>query len=217
MENVIVGAGAFAEVARCYFEEFTDIKINKFAVNEKLLKDNINATLDIITIEELILKNPDKFKIFVAIGYSKMNQIRAEIFQQFLKAEFSFLSFIHPQVKVWSNSSIGRNCFIFEDNTLQPFTQIGDNTILWSGNHIGHHTTIGENCFISSHVVISGHCVVGDNSFIGVNATIHDRISLGQKTLIGAGAIISRDTHAQSVYVPKSTLLFPKNSLEIDF
>lgn len=217
MENIIVGAGAFAEVAKCYFEEYTNTKINRFAVSQKLLEENINSTLDVITIEELLLKNPDKFKIFVAIGYSKMNQLRTEVFRQFLEADFSFLSFIHPQVKVWGNSSIGKNCFIFEDNTLQPFIRIGDNSILWSGNHVGHHTIIGENCFISSHVVISGHCVIGDNSFIGVNATIHDRISIGPKSLIGAGAIISRDTNAKSVYVSKSTPVFPKNSSEIDF
>jgi sugar O-acyltransferase (sialic acid O-acetyltransferase NeuD family) len=217
MDCIIVGAGSFAEVAKTYFEEYSDVKIKKFAISEKLISSNANATLDLITIEELLLKDPDKFKIFVAVGYSNMNQVRTDIFEHFLKAKFSFLSFIHPQIKVWSNSSVGRNCFIFEDNTLQPFTHIGDNTIIWSGNHIGHHTTIGRNCFISSHVVISGHCTVGDNSFIGVNATLHDSISIGEKTLIGAGAIISRNTDAQSVYVPKSTPIFPKNSFEIGF
>ena len=217
MDYVIVGAGSFAEVAKSYFEEYSNIKISKFAISEKFISDNLDASLDVITIEELLLKGPDNFKVFVAIGYSKMNHIRAQIFQQFLNADFSFLSFIHPQIKVWGNSSVGRNCFIFENNTLQPFTHIGDNTIIWSGNHIGHHTYIGKNCFISSHVVISGHCVVGDNSFIGVNATLHDGISIGEKTLIGAGAIINRNTEAQSVYVPKPTPLFPKNSFELGF
>ena len=53
---------------------------------------------------------------------------------------------------------MGDNCFIFEDNTVQPFVTLGNNLVLWSGNHIGHHSTLRDHCFISSHVVISGFC-----------------------------------------------------------
>lgn len=217
MERVIIGTGAFGQIAQQYFEEYSKIKINKFAVSENVLSQNYNSAIEVISIEELLVEDPDKFEIFIAIGYSKMNQIRTQIFQEFLTAGFSFLSFIHPQVKVWKNSSVGKNCFIFENNTLQPFTHIGDNTILWSGSFIGHHTIIGRNCFISSHAVIPGYCVVGDNSFIGVNATLHDGISIGENSLIGAGAIISKNTKPQSAYVSLHTKEFPKNSLEIGF
>ena len=52
----------------------------------------------------------------------------------------------------------GDNCFILEDNTVQPFVTIGNNVTLWSGNHIGHDSVIEDDCFISSHVVVSGTC-----------------------------------------------------------
>jgi acyl-[acyl carrier protein]--UDP-N-acetylglucosamine O-acyltransferase len=70
-----------------------------------------------------------------------------------------------------SKYPIGENCFIFEDNTIQPFVRIEDNVILWSGNHIGHHSTIKSHNFISSHVVVSGQCTIEPNCFIGVNST----------------------------------------------
>ena len=88
---------------------------------------------------------------------------------------------------------IGENCFILEDNTIQPFTSVGNNTILWSGNHIGHHSKIGNNCFISSHVVISGNCIVGDNTFISVNSSIADRTNIGKSCFIGMGVNITKD------------------------
>lgn len=72
---------------------------------------------------------------------------------------------------------IGENCFIFEDNTIQPFVTIGDNRVLWSGNHVGHNPTVGDHVFVTSQVVISGACTIGDNSFLGVNATIRMRRS----------------------------------------
>ena len=217
MKNVIIGAGAFAEVARCYFEEYTSIKIDNFAVSLDKVEENSKASLELITIEELLNSNPADSKIFVAVGYSKMNQYRTDLFQKFSEANFDFLSFVHPEVKIWDNSTIGRNCFIFEDNTIQPFTHIGENTILWSGNHVGHHTIVGKNCFISSHVVISGSCTIGDNCFLGVNATLHDGVKIGDRCLIGAGAVISRDTEPGSVYAPKATPLFPRSSNELAF
>ena len=103
------------------------------------------------------------------------------------------------------------NVFIFEDNTIQPFTTIGNNTIMWSGNHLGHHSTIGNHCFISSHVVISGACKLGNNIFIGVNSTLHDCVSLGDECLVGGGCC-AMSTKPKSVYVVKSTPIFPKTS-----
>jgi sugar O-acyltransferase (sialic acid O-acetyltransferase NeuD family) len=217
MKNVIIGAGSFAEVARCYFEEFTQIKIDRFAVDKNRFDENQNCSLDLMSIEDLLDYDSKQVKIFVAIGYSKMNQFRTDVYEKFSNAKFEFLNFVHPNVKIWGNSKIGNNCFIFEDNTIQPFTQIGNNSILWSGNHIGHHSIIGNNCFISSHVVVSGSCVIGDNCFIGVNATLYDGIRLGERSLIGAGAIVSRNTKPGSVYAEKSTPLFSKPSNELSF
>ena len=214
---VVIGTGTFGQIAKDYFEEYLGLKVTKFAVSESQLSAEENKTLNLISIEELAAQNPDKYQIFVAIGYRKMNSIREYFFDHFQKRGFEFLSFIHPNVKIWQSTSIGRNCFIFEDNTIQPYTEIGSNTVLWSGNHIGHHTVVGSNCFISSHVVISGSCQIGSNSFIGVNSSIHDGVMIGDRSLIGAGAIISRNTPPDSIYSPKPTMQSLKKSFEIDF
>ena len=97
---------------------------------------------------------------------------------------------------------MGENCFIFEDNTIQPFTSIGNNVILWSGNHLGHHSRIDDHCFLASHVVVSGSVVVGERSFIGVNATLRDNIRIGKACVIGAGALVLKDLPDESV-VPR--------------
>lgn len=217
METIIVGAGNFAQIAKLYFEEYSQVKISRFAVDTEFIDSTNTLGIDIMSVEELLELNPSNYQIFIAIGYSKMNQRRTDVFEKFVSKGFKLISFVHPSIKQWTSSSIGQNCFIFEDNTIQPFTKILNNSILWSGNHIGHHTVVRENCFISSHVVISGSCEIGSNSFIGVNATIHDGIKVGPRSLIGAGAIISRDTPPDSIYVPKPTLQNSKQSYEINF
>ena len=110
-----------------------------------------------------------------------------------------------PVAPCSTSSKIGENCFILEDNTIQPFVSIGNNVTLWSGNHIGHHSTIHDHCFIASHVVISGGVEIDESCFIGVNATLRDHIKVGAKCVIGAGALLLADTEPEGVYMGQAT------------
>ena len=49
---------------------------------------------------------------------------------------YAFISYISTRATVWTRD-IGVNCFILEDNTVQPHVKIGSNVIMWSGSHIG--------------------------------------------------------------------------------
>jgi UDP-3-O-[3-hydroxymyristoyl] glucosamine N-acyltransferase len=106
---------------------------------------------------------------------------------------------------VLNDGDIGDNCFILEDNTIQPFARIGSNVTLWSGNHIGHHSVIGNHTFIASHVVVSGGVDIGESCFIGVNVTLRDHIRVGRKCVLGAGALLLADADDEGVYIGSAT------------
>lgn len=215
---VLVGTGPFAECAREYFAEFSEYRVVGFACHSQFRTGDVFSGLPLVTLEELEASHPaDAVRLFVAIGYRKMNKLRQAAYLELKARGYRFATFIAPDVKIWSTTSIGENVFVFEHNVIQPFVRIGDNTVLWSGNHIGHHSTIGSHCFVSSHVVVSGSCRIGDNSFLGVNATLHDGISIGAENLIGAGSIIARNTTDRAVYVPNATKAFLKTSDQLDF
>lgn len=215
---IIVGTGLFAEVVSSYFDELSDYKVVGFACHESFKNTDKIFGRNLFSIEKLSdFFSPKDVDVFVAIGYGQMNKNRQRVYQEMKERGYNCAKFIHPGIRIWDSSKIGDNVFIFEDNTIQPFTIIGNNTILWSGNHLGHHSVIGDHCFISSHVVISGSCKLGNNVFIGVNATLHDSISIGDECLIVAGAIISKSTEPRSVYAPQATKAFPKMSDQIGF
>lgn len=215
---VIVGTGLFAEVAKEYFDKFSDYKVLGFSCHQEFLDKETLQGLPVVAIEELLNKfPPTEFDVFVAMGYKDMNKMREKVYLEICKKGYQCATFLHPNVTIWDSCEIKDNVFIFEDNTIQPFSKIGFNTILWSGNHIGHHSEVGNNCFISSHVVISGSCVIKDNVFIGVNSTLRDGLTIGKETLIGAGALIMKDTKEKEVYAPSQTKVFSKNSEEIGF
>jgi acyl-[acyl carrier protein]--UDP-N-acetylglucosamine O-acyltransferase len=85
----------------------------------------------------------------------KMNNMRKAVYEQGKEMGYEFISYVSSKATVCDNK-IGDNCFILEDNTLQPFTEIGNNVVMWSGNHIGHHGKIEDHVFFTSHVVLSG-------------------------------------------------------------
>jgi acetyltransferase-like isoleucine patch superfamily enzyme len=112
---------------------------------------------------------------------------------------------VSPRATVLNDGRIGDNCFILEDNTIQPFVTIGSNVTMWSGNHIGHHSIIKDHSFIASHVVVSGGVEIGEECFIGVNATLRDHIKVGDKCVIGAGALLLSDAEPEGVYIGAAT------------
>ena len=113
---------------------------------------------------------------------------------------YDCISYLSSKATVFSNVKIGKNCFILEDNTIQPFVTIGDNVVLWSGNHLGHHSVINDHVLFTSHVVMSGHCVIEPYSFFGVNATLRDGLHIAEGTLVAMGACVTRDTEPWGVY-----------------
>lgn len=198
---VIVGDSAFAQIAHEYFEVDTEYTVVAFSVERKYLKTQELAGLPIVPFEELASSfDPSAHEVYVATVYTQMNRLRTRLANEAKARGYKLASYVSPRAFIWRNAEIGEHCFIFEDNTVQPFVKLGNNVVLWSGNHIGHHTVIRDNCFISSHVVVSGFCDIGENSFIGVNATLANNVTVGPDNWIGPNIPIMKNTDAGSLY-----------------
>jgi sugar O-acyltransferase (sialic acid O-acetyltransferase NeuD family) len=203
---VIFGTGDIAQLAHYYFSTDSDYEVVAFTVDAAYITQDKLSDLPVIPFEELVSRySPDTNQLFVALSYSKLNAVRKEKYLAAKALGYKVASFVSSKATVLNGGHIGENCFIFEDNTIQPFVTIGNNITLWSGNHIGHHSTIKDHCFIASHVVISGGVEVGEQCFIGVNATLRDHIKIGEKCVIGAGALMLTDAEPEGVYIGVAT------------
>ena len=214
---VIFGTGDFAQVARVYFDRDSEYRVVAFTVDEPYVGNGRLDGLPIVAFEHLGESHPrESHAMFVAIGFSRVNRARAGVYERCRSAGYELVSYVNSKTSVFGDLEVGDNCFVFEENVIQPFVRLGNDVILWSGNHIGHDATIEDHCFITSHVVVSGHVRIGTRSFIGVNATLRNSITIAPETLIGAGAIIMKDTKAKEVYMPERAKRFVKSSDEID-
>ena len=203
---VIFGAGDIAQLAHYYFSTDSSYEIVAFTVDAEYITMSEFCGLPVVPLEELVKLYPaTTHEIFVALGYSKLNQIRKDKYTAAKERGYSLATYISSHARVLNNGKIGENCFILEDNTIQPFVTIGNNVTLWSGNHIGHHSVIHDHCFIASHVVVSGGVIINESCFIGVNATLRDHINIGEKCVIGAGAIMLINAEPEGVYISTAT------------
>jgi sugar O-acyltransferase (sialic acid O-acetyltransferase NeuD family) len=192
---VIGGDSAFAEIAREYFDADSEYEVVGFTVEQAFLKRDTLHGLPVVPFESLEQHfAPGEHAFHAAITYTQLNRLRARLAAAAKARGYALASYVSSRAFVWRNVQIGAHCFIFEDNTLQPFVRIGDNVVLWSGNHIGHHSVVEDDCFVSSHVVVSGFCRIGSSSFLGVNATLANNVTLGRDNWIGPNTVVMKDT-----------------------
>lgn len=215
---IIFGVKDFAQLANYYLQNDSEYEPAAFCVNEAYIPESKSFEGLPVEAFESIEKNypPSEYKFFAPMSPKGMNSLRTNVYQDIKEKGYDCISYISSRATRFNNK-IGENCFILEDNTLQPFTNIGNNVVMWSGNHIGHHGKIGDNVFFTSHVVLSGHCDVGDSSFFGVNSTIRDNVRISEGTLVAMGACITRDTEPWGVYVGNPAKKGDKSSKDIDF
>ena len=197
---VIFGIQDFAQLAHFYFKNDTEHEVVAFTLDKKYMSVNELMGLPVVDFETVQLTYPpDEYQMFVPMSPAKMNIIRVEKYNEAKSKGYSLVTYISSKATYYG-TPVGDNCFIFENNVIQPFSEIGNNVIMWSGNHFGHHSVIKNHCFIASHAVISGHVTVDEHCFLGVNATIKDNVYLASHTFVGAGALILDNTVEYGVY-----------------
>jgi sugar O-acyltransferase (sialic acid O-acetyltransferase NeuD family) len=214
---ILFGTGDIAEIAADYFEADNRYELVAFVVDGDYLNgQSFFRNKPLWAFEKIEnLYSPSEYQLFIALSYANMNRLRESKFNEAKAKGYTLASYISPYCTYLSKFAPGENCFIFEDNTIQPYVKIGDNVTLWSGNHIGHHSTIESHNFISSHVVVSGHCHIESHCFVGVNVSIAHQVRLADGSLIGAGSVISKNTEVNSVYVPARSVKLEKTSDQI--
>lgn len=203
MAKVIVfGILDTAELAHYYLTHDSEHEVVAFTVNRQYIEQESFHGLPVVAFEDVeTIFPPSEYHFFAPMTGRNMNRNREAIYHHAKAKGYPFISYISTRATIFDKSVIGENCFILEDNTIQPFTTVGNNVVMWSGNHIGHHGQIKDHVFFTSHVVLSGHCVVESYSFFGVNSTIRDYTAIAQGTLVGMASAITKETEEWGIYV----------------
>ena len=159
--------------------------------------------------------SPKEFKIFIAIGYTDLNQLRYQKLIEAKKKGYKLASYVSSKAALIGNQKIGENCMILENTTIQTTSKIGNNVFIWSNNLIGHHVKVEDNTYIAGNCVIAGSSVLGKFSFMGINSTIANGVKVSKNCLIGANTYINKNIMPNSVSVSESSKIMKIKNLEI--
>lgn len=204
---VVFGTGTLAELAHVYLTADSDDEVVAFTVDAGHARDLAGGEggtflgLDVVVFDDLVAAYPpDRFSVFVAVGYRKVNAARAEIYQRCKALGYELITYVSSRAIHTGSLAVGDNCFVMEGALIQPRVRIGNDVILWSGSHVQHHSVIGDHCFVGPDAAIAGEVTIEPSCFVGVNATIRNGVTIGAGSVIGAGAVVLRDVPAGHVW-----------------
>jgi sugar O-acyltransferase (sialic acid O-acetyltransferase NeuD family) len=218
MARVIVfGLKDFASLAHYYLQHDSPHEVVAFTVTrDHLPAEPTFEGKPVVPFEELEQRYPPgEFHFFAPMSPHGMNCVREGVFLQARARGYRCLSYVSSRAKIYANVPVGENCFILDDNTVQPFCRIGDNVVLWARNGIGHHSAIGDHCFLTGNVIVPGHCVVGPSCFLGVSSTLRDGLTLAEGTLLAMGSCLTQDTTPWGVYKGNPARKYRMKSTEV--
>lgn len=196
---IIFGNSSYANMAYDYFNEFSDYQVVAFTVNKKYKQSNTHRGLPLIAYEELDnFISCEDYDLFIAVGSSKLNATRENIYKEAKLKGITFATFIHPHAYLAPHVTIGENCMIMECSRILRGTRIGNNAIVWPSAFVSHDNHIGDNCYIVGST--NGFCSIGKNCYIGSGAVIGDKVKIADYNLIAMGAVVRSNTDTNSIY-----------------
>lgn len=202
MKAIIYGTGNFSEFVAYLLKNDSEYEVTAFCVDKEFLNgSNEFYSLPLVAFETVEdVYSPAEHEMFIAVGD---NNIRTQKFHQAIEKGYNLLSYISSKSITWDDLVYGKNVFVTEPTTIQPFVTIGDNNILF-GPWIGHHSSIGRNNLLSC-CTLAGTVTIGDNCILGLNSTIKQRVTIANNNIIGMGSIIQRDTKDSDIYRVKGS------------
>lgn len=211
---IIFGNSEIADLAYYYFSNDSQFEVVAFTIDDSYMKNNSFNKLPLIPFSKIEKEfSPNEYLMHVALSYKRLNKLREEKFNICSLKGYDFASYLSSKSTFLNDkNSIGKNCFILENQVIQKGVLIGNNVMFWSGNHIGHGTKIGDHTYISSHVVISGNCIVGERCFFGVNSAVKDFIKIEDDCFIAMGSNITKDMKQGSISINSNTQIYDSDS-----
>lgn len=210
---IIFGVGRTADVIDYYMREDSGLPVTAFTVDEKYITNREFNGLPVVPFEDIEKTYPpDKFAMFVTVGYLNLNSARAGKIKEAEEKGYEIISYVHPQSGAPKDLKYGKNCFIMNNVCIHPRVELGDNVFVWSGAIIGHHSKVGNDVWLTSGANISGFVTIGNNCFFAINSTVGHGVSIGNEVFVGANTLITKNVEDGKVVIKESDKPIKLNS-----
>ena len=214
---VIFGANDLGRLLKFYLKDDHDTRnVVAFTMDREYIQADKYFGVPVIPFDQINSEYPpDGYEIMLAIGNSRMNDIRKKIFYECKEKGYTVASYYHSTCSIHSND-IGEGNILLENCLVYPFSEIGDGNLLWDHVLISHDCCVGNFNTFSSYADLCGYVTIGNNGFFGKHCIINEYSKIAYYTLIGANAYAKKETQPYDVVVPaRSVTLENKKSKDL--
>ena len=212
---LIFGNSILAKVMLFYFQRDSSYDVVGFTVDKKYILDASFCDLQVFPFDDIEKTHPKTdFEIFVAIGPSKMNTVREDVYKKVKSKGYNCTTYISPHAIC--DSPLGENCFVGDMTIINPFVKIGYNNFFFEKVFIANDSIIENNCYFSPLSTIGTFSEINSNSLLGTGSIVKTSVKIAEKTLIGASSYISRNSKVNGVYAQRSSEFIANNSNKIN-
>lgn len=216
MKIVIVGNSDFAMLLYDYLKDSRDMEVLAFSVEDKYINEKQICGIPVISYEEIQNKySNQEVKLILGVGYSKMHDIKSQLYKLYSDKGYKFTNYIHSSAIVAPDVEIGDGNVILEGVIIERQSHIGNGNLFFGGSVVGHNNVLGNFNTLSIRAATAGFVTIADKCFLGINAVVRDKIKIESHSLIGAGAYVDCNLKEYEVIVPaKSVVLEDKKSID---
>ena len=190
---ILIGAGGHAKSCLDVLSSLSKYyKIAGFVDNNRNIKKILN--------HKVLGTNKDLPKIFktckyalISIGQIKTFKIRENCFKKLKKIGFKLPSIISRHSYFSKNSKLGMGSIVMHGVVVNAFSSIGNNCIINTNSTIEHDVLIGNNCHVAGGSVINGGVKIGNGTFIGSGTVIKQGIKVGNNCVVKANTFVRKD------------------------
>jgi sugar O-acyltransferase (sialic acid O-acetyltransferase NeuD family) len=213
---VIYGNGSMASALADFVSRESSEKIAAFTVDRQYINDGIFKGSPLIPFENISqLFPPSDFNMIIAVGYVKLNTVRAKKLEEARKLGYEIRNYISPNCLIDREMIVGENSEIHEGAIMRGNINLGSDVIIGAGAAIGHDALIGSHSFIAAGVITGGNISIGDYCVIGLGAILRDGISIVTGTFIGAGSVVVSDITEPGLYYGNPAKKQEKSPLDV--
>lgn len=212
---LIFGNSILAKVMLFYFQRDSCYDVSGFTVDKKYISNSYFCDLPVFPFEEVQKTHPKtEFEIFVAIGPTKMNTLREEVYKRVKSKGYGCATYISTHAIC--DSPVGENCFVGDMTIIHPFVKIGYNNFFFEKVFIGNDAIVENNCYFSPLSTIGTFSEVHSNCILGTGSIIKTNVKVAERTLVGASCYISKNTKINGIYAERSSEFIADKSIKVN-
>ena len=129
--TVLFGTGKIADVIHFQMTHDGGVDVAACTVDGEFVTADEFRGVPVVPFEDVVERYPpDDFRMFVALGYQDMNDLRTNALARVRELGYEIATFVHPESGMPACTELGENCFVAALAFVKAGTEVPANSLV---------------------------------------------------------------------------------------